>query len=300
LNTGIHWLRAFRLRTLPLALASIAMGGFLAYKANAFRWDIFLLCILTTVFLQILSNLANDYGDAVHGADHVDRKGPARAVQSGLIKPARMRRAIRLFAFLSLTSGLLLLWVAFGFQWRAVLFFLALGLLSIGAAVTYTIGRKPYGYLGLGDLSVFVFFGLVGVMGSYYLFTKSVSAYEVLPALSMGLLSVAVLNVNNIRDIESDRVAGKYSIPVRLGRRRAIVYHWILLSFAILFACLYTVFKFQTPLQLIFILALPLFFRNGMAITRKPPELLDPYLKQMALATLLFALLFGTGIIIHS
>src|SRR5687768_14166589 len=180
------------------------MGGFLAARAKAFRWDIFLLCVLTTIFLQILSNLANDYGDSIHGADNIKRKGPSRAVQSGAIRPQQMRAAIILFAMLSLVSGIVLLLVSFGFQWDAILFFFALGLLSIGAAVTYTIGRKPYGYLGLGDLSVLIFFGLVGVMGSYYLFTETISWYEVLPAMSMGLLSIAVLNINNIRDIESD------------------------------------------------------------------------------------------------
>ena len=177
------------------------MGGFLALEVRAFRWDIFLLCILTTIFLQILSNLANDYGDSVHGADHVQRKGPLRAVQSGAISPTQMRYAIILFVLLSLGSGIALLLVSFGLQWRAILFFFALGLLSIGAALTYTVGRKPYGYLGLGDLSVLIFFGFVGVLGSYYLFTNTITPYEILPAMSMGLLSVAVLNVNNIREI---------------------------------------------------------------------------------------------------
>ncbi|MEX2232347.1 MAG: 1,4-dihydroxy-2-naphthoate polyprenyltransferase [Cyclobacteriaceae bacterium] len=297
MSTRQHWLRAFRLRTLPLALSSIAMGGFLAARAQAFRWDIFLLCILTTVFLQILSNLANDYGDSIHGADNVNRKGPSRAVQSGAIKPPQMRAAIIFFALLSLVSGIVLLLVSFGFQWDAILFFFALGLLSIGAAVTYTIGRKPYGYLGLGDLSVLIFFGLVGVLGSYYLFTETISWNEVLPAMSMGLLSIAVLNINNIRDIESDKVAGKFSIPVRLGRSNAIVYHWILLSMAIVFACAYTILKFDSPWQFIFLLAIPLLVRNAVAVTRKPAEMLDPYLKQMAMAALLFVLLFGIGLL---
>jgi 1,4-dihydroxy-2-naphthoate octaprenyltransferase len=300
LNALQHWLHAFRLRTLPLALSSIAMGAFLAYRAQAFRWDIFLLCVLTTIFLQVLSNLANDYGDSIHGADHAARKGPARAVQSGAISGGQMRRAIILFVILSLVSGMLLLFVSFGFQWRAILFFLGLGVLSIGAAVTYTVGRKPYGYMGLGDLSVLIFFGLVGVMGSYYLFTKTITPYELLPAVSLGLFSVAVLNVNNIRDIESDRVAGKYSIPVRLGRSKAIVYHWILIFLAVLFACLYTIFLYQSLWQFLFLLAVPLFVRNGLAVTRKPPELLDPYLKQMAMATLFFVMLFGTGLLVHS
>src|SRR5690606_32336326 len=234
---------------------------------RAFRWDIFLLCVLTTIFLQILSNLANDYGDSIHGADHVQRKGPLRAVQSGAISPARMRRAIILFVGLSLASGIALLFVAFGLQWRAILFFLLLGLLSIGAALTYTVGRRPYGYLGLGDLSVLVFFGFVGVLGSFYLFTHAITPYEVLPAMSMGLLSVAVLNVNNIRDIESDKMAGKYSIPVRLGRSKAVVYHWLLLTAAVILVVLYTILKLQSPWQLLFLLALPLFLRNGIAVS---------------------------------
>lgn len=275
------------------------MGGFLAYHAGAFQWDIFLLCILTTIFLQILSNLANDYGDSIHGADHAARTGPVRAVQSGLISRAQMRRAIILLVALSLASGVILLFVSFGIEWRGIIFFLGLGVLSIGAAIMYTVGRKPYGYLGLGDLSVLVFFGLVGVMGSYYLFTKTISWYELLPALSLGLFSVAVLNVNNIRDIESDKVAGKYSIPVRLGRSKAIIYHWLLIVLAVLFTCLYTVLLYHSPWQFLFMLAVPLFLRNGIAVARKSPEFLDPWLKQMAIATLFFVLLFGAGLIIR-
>ena len=274
------------------------MGGFLASHAGAFRWDIFLLCVLTTVFLQILSNLANDYGDSIHGADHADRKGPSRAVQSGAIHPATMRRAIILFSVLSFVSGMMLLFISFGFQWDAILFFLALGLLSIGAAITYTVGRKPYGYLGLGDVSVLIFFGLIGVMGSYYLFTKNISWLEVLPALSMGLLSVAVLNVNNIRDIDSDRIAGKYSVPVRLGRSKANAYHWMLLSCAVIAALAYTSLVYESPWQLLFLLAVPLLLSNAVAVTTKPSDRLDPYLRQMAMSALLFVLLFGTGLLL--
>src|ERR671912_77318 len=223
------WLSAFRLRTLPLALSCIAMGGFLAASADAFRWDIFLLCILTTIFLQILSNLANDYGDSIHGADSLDRKGPSRAVQSGAISAHQMKVAVILFVILCLASGISLLVVSFGWNWKAMLFFFGLGLLSILAAIAYTVGKKPYGYAGLGDLSVLIFFGLVGVMGSYYLFTNTISVFEIFPALSCGLFSIAVLNINNIRDIESDREAGKFSIPVRIGKDKAVIYHWILL-----------------------------------------------------------------------
>lgn len=292
------WLKAFRLRTLPLALSSIAMGGFLAAFNNAFDWDIFLLCVLTTIFLQVLSNLANDYGDSVHGADSADRKGPTRAVQSGAIPAASMKKAIILFVLLSLVTGLILLFVAFGFEWRAILFFLLLGVLSITAAIAYTVGRKPYGYAGLGDISVFLFFGLVGVLGSVYLFTKTIEALHVLPAISCGLFSVAVLNINNIRDIESDVRAGKFSVPVRLGADRAVVYHFIVVSVGFLAAFSYSIITYRSPGQFLFLLVLPMLIINLSAVARKRNEKLDPYLRQMALSTLLFVILFGAGLLL--
>src|SRR5690606_21710994 len=242
------------------------MGGFLAGKAGVFRWDIFFRCVLTTIFLQVLSNLANEYGDFIHGADHQGRKGPQRAEQSGTIRPGTMHITIAIFIGLSLISGFILLFTAFGLNWQAIAFFLMLGLLSIAAAVTYTAGRKPYGYIGLGDLSVLVFFGLVGVLGSYYLFTHSVSVAELFPALSTGLLAVAVLNVNNIRDIDSDRKAGKYSIPVRIGRERAVRYHQLLLVAAVVFAIAYTLVRFEGIWQFLFLLATPLLVRNAKAV----------------------------------
>jgi 1,4-dihydroxy-2-naphthoate octaprenyltransferase len=200
-----HWVSAFRLRTLPLALSSIMMGGFLAASVNAFQWDIFLLCISTTIFLQVLSNLANDYGDSIHGADSVDRKGPSRAVQSGKISANQMKTGIIVFVLLSLISGVSLLFVAFGLNWNAILFFLGLGILSILAAIAYTVGKRPYGYAGLGDISVFIFFGLIGVLGSLYLFIHELKWEYILPAISCGVFAVGVLNINNIRDIESDQ-----------------------------------------------------------------------------------------------
>ncbi|MFZ6014459.1 MAG: 1,4-dihydroxy-2-naphthoate polyprenyltransferase [Bacteroidota bacterium] len=290
------WIKAFRLRTLPLALSCIAMGGFLASSAGAFRWDIFALCILTTIFLQVLSNLANDYGDSIHGADSADRKGPMRAVQSGAITAAQMKIAVIILVLLCLVSGISLLVVSFGLNWNAILFFFGLGVLSILAAIAYTVGKKPYGYVGLGDISVLIFFGLVGVMGSYYLFTKTVSWLELMPALSCGLFSIAVLNINNIRDIESDRKAGKFSIPVRIGRDNAVRYHWFLLLAGLMSAVIYTLLTYSSPWQLLFLLSTPLLIRIGFAVSRKPSDELDPYLKQMALSTLLFVLLFGIGL----
>lgn len=291
------WISAFRLRTLPLALSCIGMGGFLAAAAGKFDGLIFFVCCLTTVFLQVLSNLANDYGDSVNGADHAGRTGPSRAVQSGAISKHQMKLAVLIFVALSLASGLFLLWLSFGWNAKAFLFFLALGLLSIAAAITYTVGRKPYGYAGLGDLSVLIFFGLVGVLGSLYLFKGAFSPLEVLPALSCGFFSMAVLNINNIRDIESDRAAGKFSIPVRIGRPRAVVYHWVLLATGFCSAFVYSVLTFQTFWQFLFLPVAWLLVKNGLAVSALPAEKLDPYLKQMALSTLLFVILFGLGLL---
>lgn len=290
-----HWVSAFRLRTLPLALSSIMMGGFLAAAAGAFRWDIFLLCIATTIFLQILSNLANDYGDSVHGADSADRKGPSRAVQSGRISPAQMKAGILVFVLLSLVSGIGLLFTSFGLNWGAIFFFLGLGVLSILAAIGYTVGKRPYGYAGLGDISVFIFFGLVGVMGSLYLYTHQLSWQYIWPAISCGVFAVGVLNINNIRDIDSDRKAGKFSIPVRIGKQNAAVYHWSLVIVGLGSAVAFVAAHFESALQFLFILSAPAFLVISRNIQVKPSHELDPYLKFMALSTLLFVILFGVG-----
>lgn len=274
------------------------MGAFLSAAVNAFDSGIFLLCILTTILLQILSNLANDYGDSLHGADRAERVGPKRAVQSGHISASSMRKAILLFIILSLASGLALLGVAFGNDWYHISIFLLLGILSILAAIGYTMGRRPYGYAGLGDLSVLLFFGMTGVLGSTYLFTRDLDGYYILPAITCGLFAVAVLNVNNIRDIESDKMAGKLSVPVRIGRQNAELYHGALLTTGFLSAAIFTIIRFQSPWQFLFLLTAPLFVRHWMAIRSKPSAALDPHLRQMAIATLLFVLTFGIGLML--
>ena len=291
------WVTAARPRTLPLALSSIGMGSFLSASVGKFDWEICLWCCLTTIFLQILSNLANDYGDSIHGADSKDREGPSRAVQAGLISSRQMLFAIIGFGFLALFSGLLLLNKALaGAEQQTFYFFLGLGLLSILAAITYTSGKKPYGYAGLGDLSVIVFFGWVGVMGTYYLYTRQFHPLLLLPATSCGLFAAAVLNINNIRDIESDRKAGKKSVPVRLGRQKAVVYHWLLLGLGMLCAIVYVSLDFRHVFQFLFLVSFPLLFQNGLAIAHKEkPSEIDPYLKKMAHTTLLFVLSFGIG-----
>ncbi|WP_162415642.1 1,4-dihydroxy-2-naphthoate polyprenyltransferase [Cyclobacterium roseum] len=294
ISTNKAWVQAFRLRTLPLALSSIIMGSIIAFKNAEFRWIVFILAALTTTLLQILSNLANDYGDSIHGADSEDRKGPSRAVQSGAISAASMKKAMILFSILSLLSGLWLLAVALD-DTALFLGFLGMGLLAILAAITYTSGNKPYGYAGLGDLAVFIFFGWIGVMGTYFLHALAFDASLWLPASAVGLLSTAVLNINNIRDIESDKTAGKKSIPVRIGKKAAVVYHWSLLSVALVMLFVFVLQK-EAYGALLYWLAAPMILQTAWAVKAfNAPDKLDPYLKVLALGTFLCVLLFGLG-----
>lgn len=290
------WLHAIRLRTLPLALSSILAGSFLAAHKQVFRLEVFIFAALTTIFLQILSNLANDYGDSVHGADSTDREGPVRAVQSGILSLSDMKKAIGLFTVFSLVSGLLLLYFSLQ-DWKLFLIFLGLGIAAIVAAITYTSGSKPYGYAGFGDISVFVFFGLLGVSGTYFLHSLSFDLSILLPAVSLGLFSTAVLNINNIRDINSDTKAGKKSIPVRIGRDRAVIYNWILIIGGNLCLLLFA-FSDQSWGSLLALIVVPLMLHVGKAVSTKTKSKdLDPFLKKMAIATLLWVLAFGIGLI---
>lgn len=293
------WLHAVRLRTLPLALSSILMGSILAANQGSFRLDVFILAAITTIFLQILSNLSNDYGDSIHGADNQERKGPIRAVQSGIISLASMKKAMTLFAFLSLGSGLSLLYISLN-DWLLFFIFLGLGALAIIAAITYTSGTKPYGYAGLGDLSVFIFFGLLGVSGTYFLHTLSFNWVNIFPAISLGLFSTAVLNINNIRDIESDTKAGKKSIPVRIGKSSSLIYNWSLLlggnGSIVIFASLESSWWALSPL-----LVLPLMIKVGLGVSNgENSSMIDPFLKKMAISTLLWVVFFGLGWIIFN
>jgi len=293
------WIVAFRLRTLPLSLSCIGMGGFLAYFRGLFDWQIFALSFLTTIFLQILSNLANDYGDTVFGADNVHREGPDRMVQAGNITLAQMKKMIFFFIVLSFVLGIILLYLS-NLTLTGFIVFLILGILAIIAAVNYTIGmKKPYGYKGFGDISVYVFFGLLAVLGSYYLYAGSLDIQLVLPASTCGFFATAVLNINNMRDIESDRIAGKHSIAGRLGLKKALIYHAVLLFGGVLLAVIFVVLNYKTPFQFIFLLSLPLFIKNYLGVKNAvSSSQMDPYLKQMAISTLIFVLLFGIGLML--
>ncbi len=291
-----HWIHAFRLRTLPLALSSIAMGAFLAAFFSGFKWDVSLLAALTTVFLQVLSNLANDYGDAQKGTDNQHRVGPERAVQSGKISVIQMRRAIVIFSGLSLISGIVLISHGLsGLDARVSLLFLILGLSAIAAAILYTVGKKAYGYSGLGDLFVFIFFGLLAVIGTFFLNTQFLRWDVWLPAASLGFLSTGVLNLNNLRDIENDRNSGKNTVAVRLGIESSKFYHLLLIGFGLASALAFNLLNLKSWVSLLWLIpVIPLFAIDLIKIKGiQDLKSLDPYLKKLALKTLLFVLLFG-------
>ncbi len=300
-----RWVEAARPRTLPLAVASIMLGNLLAYANGKFDWIIAALAILTTVGLQVLSNFANDYGDSANGIDNQDRKVALRAVQTGKINRQEMKQVVILTACISFFMGIGLL--AYSLQqasWEIWLNFLGLGIACILAAIAYTVGKKPYGYMGLGDLSVFIFFGLVGTMGTYFLQTKSIPFHIAYPAAGCGLLSVAVLNLNNLRDLENDKKSGKNSIPVRIGKTKGFIYQKALLILGVLpFICYHLVVFKKGPSTVGNLLVLLGFYPIILMIrelnaTMTPAEI-DPYLKKTALRTLLLILLFGISEIIQ-
>lgn len=291
------WVSAFRLRTLALSFALIVVGAALALQVGAFDGATFALALVTTLMLQILSNLSNDYGDSVTGVDAQGRKGPERAVQSGAISLSEMRVAMVLFAVLSLLSGCSLLWQCYGrlgFDGIAVLF--VIGILCIVAAITYTVGRKPYGYMGLGDLSVFIFFGLVGVAGSNALFVGMPTLSVWLPAVSVGLLSVGVLNMNNLRDHDSDKASGKRTLVVMMGKAWAQRYQVWLVCLSFVSIALYVIL-FGRFAQLICLVAFVPLFRHLRVVWRHGDDapVLDSQLKVVSLSTAAMSLLFFVG-----
>ena len=300
MNTTQIWLKAFRLRTLPLAVSATALGSLLAFAENRFKWGVFIFGTLTTLLLQILSNLANDYGDARKGTDNEKRLGPLRVTQSGLVTQRQIRWMIALFVLLSLVSGSLLIW--FGLQGGNVLLyalFFLMGVSAIYAAIKYTIGKRPYGYVGFGDIMVFIYFGILGVVGTYYLHTQSFHITILLPASSVGLFSAGVLNLNNLRDHDNDALNGKYTLVVRMGVPWAKIYHVILLFTALVLAVIYTLLHFESYNQLIFLLPVPLLISDVLkVITNTVPVELNGELKKLAVTTLLFSLSFGLGLVL--
>ena len=293
------WINAARLRTLPLSISGIMVGSSIAAQAGEFDIAIFCLALGTTLGLQILSNFANDYGDGVKGTDNAERIGPARAIQSGLISHKEMKFAMVITAISTLFLAILLIYASFGAEeLLSALIFFVLGIAAIVAAIKYTVGNSAYGYRGMGDIFVFIFFGLVAVYGSYYLYSHDHEIISVFPAISIGFLSVAVLNLNNLRDRISDERANKLTLVVKLGERKAKAYHYILIIGALFFFLLYSVIKASNLNDFIYILAfIPLIFHLKRVINNKDPKMLDPELKIVALSTFGISLLFALGLI---
>ena len=307
-----NFIKAARLRTLPLSVSGIIVGAFIGdyYSANFQYFGrcfgsrplaiidslIFWLAILTTIGFQVLSNFANDYGDGVKGTDD-HREGEARMVSSGAITPKLMKRAMIVTTIFTLIVAILLIYVSFGKENFAYsLLFFGLGIASIIAAIKYTVGKSAYGYSGFGDVFVFVFFGLLAVVGTYFLYAKQLNFTIFLPAFTIGLLSTAVLNLNNMRDRVNDEKSGKNTLVVKIGAEFAKYYHYYLIIASFLFALLYVAIKYQSPFQFLFLIAyLPLVKHLLFVYKNKEERLLDGELKKVALSTFLFSILFGLG-----
>jgi 1,4-dihydroxy-2-naphthoate octaprenyltransferase len=296
------WIGAMRLRTLPLSIAGIITGGVMAYKDSYDTIDhrIFIHAIITALLLQILSNFANDYGDFKKGTDNDNRKGPQRAVQSGEITAKAMMRAIIVTALLALASGILLLFLAFrDIDFRFIIYFL-IGVACIAAALKYTMGKNPYGYMGLGDIFVFVFFGMVSSCGTYFLLTNTFSWDILLPSISIGAWSTAVLNLNNLRDIDNDKASGKITIPVRLGMAKGLVYHYVLIALPFVCNLIYAILNANQLLIFVTLVSLGFAYVLFKPLFNNPDhETLDGLLKKTALFALLFTGLFVVGVMFN-
>lgn len=287
------WISAARLRTLPLSISGIVAAGAVAYSNSVFKNPVFILALATTLGFQILSNFANDYGDGVKGTDNRDRVGPARAMQSGLLSAKDLKRGMIVTSFITLMLASLLIFTAFGKDNFLLSFiFFNLGIAAIIAAITYTVGKSAYGYRALGDVFVFIFFGLVAVMGGYFLFSQSLGEWVVLPAVVIGLLSATVLNLNNMRDRVSDEKSGKRTLAVKLGAKRVKAYHTFLILAALTCAIAYFFLTNSEPLGFLPLIAfIPLILNMVKVLRTNDATTLDPELKKVALSTFLFAIL---------
>ena len=295
-----NFIQAARLRTLPLSISGIIIGSFLAASKGFFNWKICVLAILTTLGFQILSNFANDFGDGVKGTDNENRVGPKRAIQSGAISKKQMLFAIIITTLITLIVAIFLIYSSFGIDnlFLSILF-LFLGIASIAAAIKYTVGKNAYGYNGLGDVFVFLFFGLLSVCGSYFLYTHTLPLLVFLPAASVGFLSVGVLNLNNMRDRESDVLSNKNTLVVKIGNSKARRYHFFLLIASLIFALTFVILNYKTLINFLFLLAYIPILKHFIVVNKnKNPKLLDPELKKLALSTVLFAILFGLGFVL--
>ena len=292
-------IRSMRLRTLPLSLAGVLLGTLLAAADYRIRPLTVLFLVLTTVCLQILSNLSNELGDVLHGTDTDDRRGPKYSLNAGEMTIPQMKWLIGLAVVLCVGFGLAMIRTSFGslFTMDGICLMM-LGAAAISGAMKYTLGRNPYGYRGLGDLAVFVFFGLVAVLGAYFVTTHAVPAWPLfLPASAIGFFSVGVLNVNNIRDMKTD-AATRTTVALQLGLHRARIYQTVLIVLG--WACLtaYCLLRFFDPWHYLFFLTLPLFVKHLQGVWTREERALDPMLPLLVLSTFALALLMGFGFVV--
>lgn len=294
-----HWIEAARVRTLPLSVSGIIVGSFYAMSQAMFNWNIVLFALLTTLGLQILSNFANDYGDGIKGTDNDDRVGPKRSIQKGTITPFQMKNAMILMSVITLCFAALLIYYAFkdSYLLYSSIFFI-LGILAVASAIRYTVGKGAYGYRGYGDVFVFIFFGLVSTFGVYFMFSKQIDWLLLLPATAIGFLSVGVLNLNNMRDEESDRKAGKNTIVVQKGGVWAKKYHYFLIISSMIFVVVFAILNNFHFDQYLFLAAYLPLTSHLLTVTRnRNPKLLDPELKKLALSTFFLAVLLALSLI---
>lgn len=286
------WIKAARLRTLPLSFSGIIAGSSLAYQQGYFQTELLVFALITTLLFQVLSNFANDYGDGIKGTDNDDRVGPKRVLQSRLVTREALKKAMILTAIFALVSSSTLIYLAFD-SLIYILVFIVLALLSIWAAIAYTVGDKSYGYKGLGDVFVFVFFGLLAVLGTVFLYTKSLNIDFLLVGLTIGMMATAVLNLNNMRDIENDKQSGKNTLVVTFGLNWAKNYQFILIVLPSISALVYTLLHFTSYREFLHLLAfLPLIKHLKFVKGVKDPRNFDPELKKIALHTFLWSILF--------
>ena len=294
----ISWIKAARPKTLLLSIACTMMGGLLAALEPSFNFPVVVFSALTALLLQNLSNFANDYGDFVKGTDDENRAGPPRVLQSGELTKKQMRIGIIINAILALICGAVLIFVFVQLTWTELAVFAGMGVLAIVAALLYTLGKHPYGYNGLGDLSIFLFFGWVAVFGTYYLATKTIDFSVLLPASTMGFLSSAGMNVNNMRDYENDKVHKKHTMVVMMGQKNAYIYHCLLIGFSFVCLTVYLVIKQAPYYAYAFWLLSPLFIKDLIVIKRTKPELIDPFLGRLVRLSFLLALVFCIPLLI--
>ncbi len=294
-----YYIKSMRLRTLPLSLAGVCLGVMLAAADYHVSWKVALLIMLTTICLQVLSNISNELGDTLSGVDGENRNGPQYSLEEGGLTIPQMKRFIVVMAVACALSGLLMLRVSFGTLFAIEpLCLIALGAAAIGGAIKYTLGKNPYGYRGLGDISVFIFFGLVSVLGAYFVAAHTILSWiMVLPAVAIGCFSVAVLNVNNIRDMETD--AGiRVTTPLRIGIKGARIYQTVLVAAGWLCLVAFNLMRFPDVWHWLFVITLPLFIKHLAGVWTSTGKELDGMLPLLVISTFILSMLLGAGYLV--